>query len=101
MAEALPTRHYEKLRAYVFAVLKDMIERGKIRRAHGQELDKVLQIEGASVLSEMEGDLRRLGSEMGLSLFGAIHDAIMHTAEHVASDGRDTLMNFFFGGKKK
>lgn len=100
-APLLPTRHYEKLQAYLHAVVKDMITRGKIRRAHGQSLDDILHTEGHAVLIEIEGDLARLGKEMGLSFLNALHHAALHAVEDVATQGQDFLLNLVFGTQPK
>lgn len=93
----MSTKHYPMLRSYVREVAKDLIERGRIRRASGQSIDMLIKREIETVIAEVAGDIRTLGVELGVStalssvrLFELL---VRQATDDVVSTGVEAIFN--------
>lgn len=103
----MATRHYSVLRGYVREVTRDLVERGKIRRASGQSVDVIIRQEIETVIAEVAGDVRELGVELGV---GAAITSVRllellarQTANNVVSVGVGAILSAIVevGGKSR
>lgn len=89
------TRHYPLFKEYVRAVTKDLIERGKIRRKHGQSVDTVIQHEIQTVIAEVTGDVRALAIELGVTAVTSgvtlLELIVRQTTDRAVSAGVDSI----------
>ena len=60
------SRHRADLRAYVFAVARELVERGTLRRAPGQTVSEVVRAEARQVAAEVWEDFIEVGREVGI-----------------------------------
>ena len=60
------SRHRQDLRAYVFSVARELVERGTIRRVPGQSVSEVIRTEARAVTAEVWDDVIEVGRELGL-----------------------------------
>ena len=60
------SRHRKDLRAYVFAVADELVERGVVRRVPGQTRAAVVRAEARAVAAEVWEDIVEVGRELGL-----------------------------------
>ena len=61
------SRHRQDLRAYVFGVARELVERGVVRRAPGQMISDVIRAEARQVAAEVLEDLVEVGRELGMT----------------------------------
>lgn len=86
----------QKLRDYFFAVTKDMLDRGVIRRQQGQLLEDVLKAEAPAVLKEVQEDLSAVGTELGMTFIAGAKSYLESTMQKMVSQGLDAGIKGFF-----
>ena len=86
-------------------VAKDLIERGTIRRKHGQSIDAVIQHEAQTVIAEVSGDIRALTIELGIGavIGGAtlLESFVRQVANEAVSAGVHALVEAMTRSRKK
>ncbi len=91
----------QALRDYFVEVIRDLIQRGAIRRQQGQSVDDILRTEAAVVFSDVRGDFAEVAAEIGVGIAtsGArmVENVVKQKLDGLVSAGGKALADIFSG----
>ncbi len=92
------------LRAYFTTVVRDLVQRGVIRRQRGQSLEEIFRQESGIMIEEVQADLKAVLIEIGVPLLGGLSQmvagAVQRQADRVLGAAIQGLGEMLAGKKR-